>query len=217
MVLRIKLNIPFLQEAEIEIAANQLLAQYEKRKEGALKLPLDVNFIIESVLGFSIDWQSHSLETLAFIDPNKRVICFNLDRADFFDKHVGGYEFTAAHEIGHFVLNHFEEVNTQILPNLPNEPDRFSYTDAVSDEKYKRHEFQANYFAGCLLMPKHLLLPEANQYNLRTWPIIYKLAETFTVSPSAMTRRLEDLKLIYVIDSNIFNSKEEASGQLPLI
>lgn len=87
-----------------------------------------------------------------------------------------------------------------------------------SNQNKSSIEYQADLFAGCLLIPEEIISPMIrdllNKQSRITWGQLYNIAEDFEVSISALTTRLQQLKLLY-IDSNkvIHSSKEEAIGQ----
>ncbi len=57
--------------------------------------------------------------------------------------------------------------------------------------------WQAEHFARCIAVPKDRLFEILEQEPLTSgWGSIYKLAKSFEVPPSSMTKRLEKLNLI---------------------
>lgn len=215
MELRVKPSVAFMPKADIEAVADLLLKRYQN-EVGLLKdAPIPIEFITEDFLGFTLRWDELAEnDTLAFIDPNKMEICFNLGRSDYFDQI--GPEYCMAHEVGHYELGHFQYATIQLELGLMSEPKRFLHREIVPS-KYGSHEFQAEYFAASLLMPKWLLLKLAKEYDLLQWSGIYSLADKFNVSATAMSKRLEELKLIYRDGKKLYRSEQEATGQLPLL
>ena len=50
--------------------------------------------------------------------------------------------------------------------------------------------------------------------NRRSWPPLYRLAERFEVSITALTVRLKQLNLLYIDDQKrLYESREQATGQ----
>lgn len=214
MEYRVKPKVPFLPEADIEAVADSLLSRYEAR-EGIIDAPpVPIEFIAEDFLGFELRWDNLPYDTLAYVDPNASIICFNLERSDYFDNI--GNEFTLAHEIGHPELGHFEEAQAQLALGLQNEPKQFLHRDK-QQSKYSSHEFQAEYFASCLLMPRKLILPAVAKHDLTRWKSITELGKQFSVSRTAMVKRLEALGLVFKVDTKLYKSKEPANGQRRLI
>lgn len=210
-------EVNFIPLSQIEAAADSLLVQLEEYLDEPLTAPVKVEFVAEGILDFCLKSEEFTeADALAYIDPNEMIICTNLARLDYFDH--AGYEFTWAHEIGHFILDHFVEVGEQLPLELEGAPKKLIYRENINEsDRYSRHEFQANKFAANLVMPRRLLVPETQELNLRQWTSIYFLAEKFGVTSTIMVRRLSELKLAYVEGKTIFASKEEAAGQLPLL
>lgn len=82
---------------------------------------------------------------LGYIDLVKKEIILNPHGCGSIER----YRFTLAHEIGHFVLGHSEYLQREV-----------TQTDNLHGFENFRHdikrlEFQANYFASALLMPKN--------------------------------------------------------------
>lgn len=90
--------------------------------------------------------------------------------------------FTIAHELGHFFLNH--DINGGL-----------NHIDTVDDlsDPANELEIQANYFAVNLLMPKEFI--EYILYKLQISDIA-EMAKKLNVSRSALTYRLEKLRVI---------------------
>lgn len=118
----------------------------------------------------------------------------------------GRKNFTIAHELGHYFLNH----------NLHNNA-LFCTADAISENEYLKDpiEREANYFATCLLMPaekvKNAFLAQLgnshkttnkdflhvkNDYTFGIWkPICDSLTKRYGVSEVALRFRLQGLQL----------------------
>lgn len=95
----------------------------------------------------------------------------------FVDKDEPAYRqrFTAAHELGHFVL-HKDSVGDR------NEDNYLLRSDTMSN----RQEVEANKFAASLLMPMGLIEEQMSSGNTS----VSGLARAFGVSPTAMSIRL---------------------------
>ena len=57
-------------------------------------------------------------------------------------------------------------------------------------------------------------MEEALKVDRTKWPNLYRLGERFDVTISALCVRLQQLNLLYIKDKQLFESKEEAQGQL---
>ncbi|RDC60700.1 hypothetical protein HME9302_01915 [Alteripontixanthobacter maritimus] len=118
------------------------------------------------------------LSGMAFREGEKRVIIVNSTH------HIHRRRFTAAHELGHHVLNHISDdvhVDTAVFH-------RNARSRTGEDEK----EVEANAFAAELLMPRSALKVFGNIDVLDDLAIA-RLAKEFKVSQSAMAIRIENL------------------------
>jgi Zn-dependent peptidase ImmA (M78 family) len=102
------------------------------------------------------------------------------------DHHPNRQSFTAAHELGHFLLHDFDDVHVdrQFKVWLRNE---------TSSQGTDTEEKEANLFAAELLMPAKFLVNDIEQisaFDLLDEAIIQDLAGRYGVSSQAMTFRL---------------------------
>lgn len=215
--LRVKQAIPYLSDNDIERDAAGLLAQCEEKRSPLLIPPVPIDYIAEFVLQLEIIHlpidDDDKAPILAFIDGAKRRIVFNEQRETHFHKFAGTYEFTLAHEIGHFQL-HFETATEQSGFNWGEADTIFicRYL-ALEGDQYSRHEYQANRYASSLLMPYPLIDEAASQFKRTTWSDVKELAKQFSVSTTAMKIRLQALNLLYIDGNTLYPSKEAAIGQ----
>lgn len=105
--------------------------------------------------------------------------------------------FSAAHEIGHWVLSHHMQPGVHVDRGhiiLPRDP--------RSSQGVDRTEIQANQFAYALLMPQHMVEAAVEKLVAQRTPRLLKdsdvtdLAELFQVSEQAMTIRLSKLRML---------------------
>ena len=70
-------------------------------------------------------------------------------------------------------------------------------------------------YQSALLMPEWLMREAASRFDLRSWPVLYNLAEQSQVNITNLTVRLQRLGLIYLRDGDktIYGSEDEYSGQ----
>jgi Zn-dependent peptidase ImmA (M78 family) len=100
----------------------------------------------------------------------------------------GRFNFTLAHEIGHWCLHRGRDEVRLATGNLFGAPAAPSIICRTS-ERRERIEIQADAFAGCLLMPRDLLVPAWRRRAGRgrrddvVEPTVRRLAEEFEVSP----------------------------------
>jgi Zn-dependent peptidase ImmA (M78 family) len=87
-----------------------------------------------------------------------------------------------------------------------------------SRSKKPPEEYQADMFAGSLLMPKPIIQKVINNMKAHgklQMRQLYKLAPLFQVSISALTVRLKQLDLLYIDDDGkIYDSRSESLGQI---
>jgi Zn-dependent peptidase ImmA (M78 family) len=214
-----RVQVPFLSLKEIERSADELLARYS-RCRGALCGAVDVDFVIERVLGLDL-----AVIDLKGLLGNPDVLGATvIDQKGIYvdqslEQNPGRFAFTLAHEVGHWVLHR---------PHLAAHPEGSALFDlsefiepqpACGPGKKPRVEWQADQFAACLLMPGRLVraaVHDAFGGRLPTWEGIQarlrtrQLDPTFidvaaqviaagsfdNVSNTAMRIRLLDLKLV---------------------
>lgn len=206
----------YFSPKKLESLADHLLARYEREAGSPLQPPIQAESIAESI-GLNILWdeipEKPGTTTHGALIPEKRLIVLNERRLQLLESTQGLYNTTIAHEIGHWVLHVDHAALDHVsLPDL-------AYDTAPAPESGfdKRDEHNAHEFMGYLLMPSKLLTPRLKGLNLQNWHDLYRLRETFNVTPTALKIRLEKLNLTYLDDKRRFHkSKQEAGGQSPL-
>lgn len=105
--------------------------------------------------------------------------------------HPNRQRFTIAHEIGHFVLDHFDQVHVDKAV--------MKLRDEASRKGIHKEEVEANRFAAELLMPREFLRQELSRGTLNDLLDdrgMQQLAKRFQVSVQAMSNRLASLGYI---------------------
>lgn len=182
----------FISKLDIEARALDIwlkMAESDSQPE----LPVDASIIAE-FLDLDIVWDTIPEDEegiiAARILPLEKLIEINENIPQL----RGGFgESTIAHEIGHWIL-HIDikkvesyirlkgrGVDVQVKPFL------------CRSSNLARIEWQAQYFAGCLLMPQHILTELQQNKDLTKWQHLYKMAEELGVTISNLTTRLQDL------------------------
>ncbi|MDJ0570162.1 MAG: ImmA/IrrE family metallo-endopeptidase [Pleurocapsa sp. MO_192.B19] len=191
----------FISKIEIEACALDVWLQMAKSKN-ELQLPLDASLIAE-FLELDLVWDTipdDELGTIAArILPLEKLIEINENIPQL----RGGFgESTIAHEIGHWVL-HIDTVEVERYIRLKQKGVDVQVKPFLcrSEDNLAGIEWQAQYFAGCLLMPQHILTELKRGKDLTKWPQLYQIAEELGVTISNLTTRLQDLGWIY-LDSN---------------
>ncbi len=215
----------FLPPEEIEYQAMKLLEEYSAKVEPITGPAVPVDEIFEVYLQFdfsfadlSMKYGAHKVLAEIFIKNKKVVVDISLD-PDTHPDMIGRYNFTLAHEIGHWVLHRHE------VFAVTNEPDLFGETAnpvICRDGSSEPRELQANAFAANLLMPKEWVMkewlnisPDGSPLNIReeidrkadhmylrgkkyelTSDVAKKMKPIFKVSTQAMHRRLNELGLL---------------------
>ena len=214
------MKVPWLPKKTIADAAAGVIAGYEAKINRAVQAPIPVEAIIERGLGVKLGFADlrkmlELNDVLGAIYIKDELICIDQSLTDH--QNEGRLCFTLAHETGHWVLHR----------QLIDQAHRTGRNDAfifcrIKDAK-KPVEWQADYFASCLLMPadavkmafrtlygsKPLVLhnvkssycgPICFDPCVQNWPILaaaVKAAGNFTnVSKQAMIIRLQDLDLV---------------------
>jgi hypothetical protein len=141
------------------------------RREGMT--PADVGDVDEPLAGF------------LFVTPSGGLVFVNASDP------VPRQRFTAAHELGHFVLHRYEMGGRVSIADTPAEVE-------LSDEQSNRHEREANRFAVELLMPAAVCRARAAAFRdahrvCPRGPLSYQLAAELLVSREAMRYRLNEL------------------------
>jgi hypothetical protein len=217
-------TVPFLPEKHIEEEAELLIAEYERDRKPVTAPPVPVEQIMEAQLQLTVEIDD--LRTMFESDDVLGAIWFKdaLVKVDqSLDPHVrpamlGRFRFTLAHEAGHWRLHrkHYQE--------NPAQAHLFGGRGAPafvcrSSEK-PPVEWQADTYAGYLLMPKRLLVAAWQEWRAGLDPVVLDslppapaniqrhaddvrmeqfcrpLAEKFEVSAEAMRIRLEKLGLL---------------------
>lgn len=217
-------RVPFLSDPSIEREAQLLLDEWFADGRSAI-VPVPVNDIVDDLLKLSLDFDDlrrkfggqDVIGAIWFDDPKIRVD-FSLDYIA--DPSVKGrYNFTVAHEVGHWRLHreHFRNDPTQKMLFTEKGDPAFVCRDGDN----AREEWQANYFASCLLMPRELVYAAWRDWRGNDIPLgiadleirsvvgdrsrderiaqerfCRPLAEKFDVSLQAMRIRLERLQLL---------------------
>jgi Zn-dependent peptidase ImmA (M78 family) len=238
----------WISDRKIEEKTLVRISEYEKGY-GSIKIPVPLDIFIEKIFNLTIDRDSLGVGALGGLDPKKRILSINSDYDNLFKEKPGLERFTEAHELGHWDL-HVDEANFS-HPSLFDAKDnselflrkdtnkgnaiyiiKNSWLDPeiykAIGQNLKKHDTpqiarQVEKYASFLLMPTALIqnyLKGINS-NIYNWPALYKMAEEFQVTISALKIRLTQMKLIYISnnfsDKKIYHSKEEATGQGSLL
>ena len=165
-------KVPYLQEEQIERDASALLTEYEHERGVRIVRAVPIEDIIEKHLRLSIEFgDMHVLIGVPrsglglepdilgamFFDERRIVIDESLDPEENPAKE-GRYRFTLAHEGGgHWRLHRHLFAKNPAQVSLFNDPAPPSVVCRSSQAK-EPVEWQADFYASCLLMPRKLVM-----------------------------------------------------------
>ena len=211
------MKVPWISKERIALKANELLHNFQILAKYKVKPPIPLEDIIERYLGLTLLYDDlnriFGTNVLGVIYVESKTICIN-ERL-FENSSEGRLVFTIAHEVGHWVL-HRQHAKAQ-------EKDGSMQVIVSKKNSKDTIEWQADYFASCLLMPEKeireafekVCSPEAIvvKYSMNDrikesgeepfveqWPFIAaamcEAGGFHNVSKHAMIIRLQDLGLL---------------------
>ena len=145
------MKVPWISKEEIDRKATDLLEAFQTMAGYMVKPPVPVEDIIERSLGLRLIYEDlekvfGSKDVLGATYVESKIICIN-ERL-FEHSSEGRLVFTCAHEAGHWVL-HRRYMDAEGGDNSKDEAIVCRPRDAKAPI-----EWQADYFAACLLMPE---------------------------------------------------------------
>ncbi len=216
----------FYPKESIERRANQILQQMQATPNFAPQWPFEASLVAD-FLDLGVVWDSipadEAGEIAARILPTERMIEIN---EEILEKPQGFIESTIAHEIGHWVLHINQDAVDGVVQQLEldlgeyrtspkGSEEPFVCRGASDDSKIASIEWQAQYFASCLLMPRHILEQKQQGRDLTKWSHLYEMRDELGVSISNLTNRLQDLGWITIPKGGrkIYRGRGTANGQ----
>lgn len=213
------MRVPFLPKTDIIAAADALIDHYERRTGEMVTGPVPVMEMLEDDLGLTVAFEDPADTSYmrdgvlgaTFVPERKVAINTNLLEA----RYEGRMQFTGAHEAGHWVLHRqYARAAARLGEGV--------ILCRVASRKAPI-EWQADFFAGCLLMPERLVrhafeatfnADHLDLHNvdpvfndpfcfdpcLRTWPriaeAVCRVGNFINVSKQAMIVRLQELGMV---------------------
>jgi hypothetical protein len=238
----------FYRNEQIEQIAERRLQEFERKLERPLCLPIDIELFGELVLELSILWdQIEELpgeEVLAGLRVPDRLIVMNEGRKQEMEAKPGRRRLTQGHEMGHWDL--FVDKSKLDHPTLfeAAAPNIFAYRTSTGGGQVQiiktllgceegrdllrqinsradapDEARSVNRYAAAILMPRAMITDEAKKIDRTQWPDLYRLAERFGVTISALRVRLEQFNLVYLDQETkkLYPSREDAQGQARLL
>lgn len=171
-----------IRKHKIETLVQSLLTTY-----GINGAPVPVERIAKA-RGARIFYQSLKGDVSGFLyrDKSDTVIGVNTHHAP------ARQNFTAAHELGHWLLHEEEQLHID-------HGFRVRLRDDVSSQGIDEAEREANFFAASLLMPKEFLeqdLADRDDVDLLDDDLLKELSRKYGVSTQALVNRLKNLGYI---------------------
>lgn len=218
----------FRTKEQIEHLANDILSRMQVTPNYAPKWPLDPTRVAE-FLGLDVEWVSLPPDDEAVIAatiwPLERKIYINENNQKLPE---GFEESSIAHEIGHWVLHVNQDeadgcIHQMELAIGGEQTEQQFLCRSLSEQIFKSNtknqlesrEWQAQYFASCLLMPRHILEKKRKGRDLTKWPHLYAIRDELGVTISNLTNRLQDLGWIHISKGNrqIYPGSTPPNGQ----
>ncbi|MGK7951283.1 MAG: ImmA/IrrE family metallo-endopeptidase [Xenococcaceae cyanobacterium] len=189
----------FISKVEIEAIALEILIKMQRQPNYIPKFPLDASRVAE-FLGLDIVWDTIADDEQGAIAARILPLECLIEINDNIPQLQGGFgESTIAHEIGHWVL-HTDVEQVERYKRLQNKGIKLNIQPLIcrNGTHVAGIEWQAQYFAGCLLMPQYILLELRKGKDLTKWSDLYLLADELGVTISNLVHRLQDLGWIYL-------------------
>jgi hypothetical protein len=181
----------FIPKKRLERAAERLLVEFSEATGRPVEIPIPLDDILEGFLQLDLKFEDLPAEVgpgvlgATFAETREVWIDFSLDSVDN-PGAEGRCRFTIAHEIAHWRLHD------------PKEDAPMLCTKASRSDKPPK-EWQADFFAACLLMPREFVQREWSAVCASSeepgFDAISAMARRFDVSEHAMRIRLQELAL----------------------
>jgi len=177
------MKVKYLRTEEIEAASLQLLTEYGRKFGVVESPPIPVEEILESHLGLQLGFDDlprllsvPDVLGATWVSERRVLVDESLDPTVYPTKE-GRYKFTLSHEVGHWQLHrhHFlENPGQKALFEKSVKPSIVCRASSQRDPM----EWQADTFAGYLLMPKEMVLAvwQSRQGSLEPYVAVEEIA-----------------------------------------
>jgi Zn-dependent peptidase ImmA (M78 family) len=168
--------VPYLAEKVIERNAAALLAEYEHERGLTITPPIPIEDIVEKHLKLGIEFDDtharfgvprtsgSNLDILGAIFGDGRIVIDESLDPEENPAKESRYRFTLAHESGHWQLHRQLIVPTTSQASVFDDAPDASFI-CRSNQAKKREEWQADFYASCLLMPRKMILASWNEMS----------------------------------------------------
>lgn len=233
----------YYRNEAVELLAETRLAELERILGHPLAPSIPIDLLAELVLGLDFLWVViHELPgevILGALIPEQRLIVLNDRHRDLFREKPGLERSTKGHEMGHwdmfvdqsmighphlpglgaggeFELRSSPAGQVQVLKALLRDPDGVELVRDLTARADDPAEARAvNRYAAAISMPRVVLKAEVDRIDRTRWRELYRLAERFDVTITALRVRLDQLGLLHVSEhGRLYASKAEAAGQM---
>lgn len=216
----------FLQKYSPESLCKIVKLDLESIAEFDLNLVIDYQKLDKdgNLLGMTIFKESrvpiiNENGNIEFIKVNKGTIIFNTWMTDDL-KQNNRYKYTLAHEVGHWILHRRKmldydgQISLDMLLKQKSSVDENAYVKCLNrkvnpsyiNTKLKEDidwiEWQANYWASAILMPKKIFCETYEEYKkvYAKGKIVENLANDFGVSKVAVENRIKNFNKEYILN-----------------
>lgn len=233
----------FYRNEAVEWLAEARLAELERAMGTGVGPPVPIHLLAEQVLGLDFLWEVidelPGEVVLGGLIPERRLIVLNDRHRELFRQKPGLERSTTGHEMGHwdlfvdqsllgqprlpglahrngFVLRGSLAGPVQVLQALLRDPDGVELVRHLAARADDPAEARAvNRYAAAISMPRATMRALVAEARPTRWPELYRLAERFEVTISALRVRLDQLGLLHVSeDGRLHASRAEAAGQV---
>lgn len=170
-------DVPYLSNHAIEQEAMVLLAEYGERFKPVAGPPIPIDEIIELHLGLTFELKDlqqlygyGDVHGATWVKEGVIAVDASLDPHDN-PRKLGRFHFTAAHETGHWRMHRQYYLKDTAQRGLFDETEeKPAYICRTSGRK-ERVEWQADYFAACMMMPRDMVVRAWEQHHGDLKPI----------------------------------------------
>ena len=198
----------WIHKTEIWKYADDFFAKYWP--EGTL--PVDIEKLIEDRLGLNIEPEHSLLSQIdmdAFLKSDLTGIVVDYD-CYMEDRFQNRTRFSFAHEVGHFVLH--RAIYSKLRISSPEDWKDFVLN--MPEREYNSFEWQANEFAGRLLVPRQTLISELEKTCdvIRDWGLHDYLEED---NKAVLSRVSPSLCKPFGVSAEVIEKRVEREGLWP--